>query len=96
MKRALVAIGILIQLYLVFTLAYSELKTDEFPEYQSLFYSFWKFFDTSYSALLFVFIISILIISVSIYSLAKETDKRWKWLLIGECIFAGYLSLGLI
>jgi hypothetical protein len=50
MKRALVAIGILIQLYLVFTLAYSELKTDEFTEYQSLFYSFWKFFDTSYSA----------------------------------------------
>jgi len=96
MNKIIVSIGILIQLYLIFALTYSGIKTDEFPDYQSLFHSFWPILDSSYNALLFVFIISLVIIFTSIYALTKSSQNHWKWLIVLECIFTGYISLGLM
>ena len=95
--KIIIILGVLIQIYFVITWIYALNTGNEYKEQQTIFNSFWSLFSDPFSALVFLFFVTGIVIFIAIQSLHTGGHIILKSIfLILEFLFLAYIGWGML
>jgi hypothetical protein len=95
--KAIIIIGVLIQIYYVFSWIYPYNMDLTYENQQEKYLEFWPFFSNSYHPVIFVFLVSLGLIFLMVYILAtSKSTLNKKIFLIAECLFTALIGWSLL